>query len=381
MARKRILIASDITDIHAAAVAYALRRKGHDCEMLYTPDFPTLLTLSLHVDPQDRANAVLLRGPDVLQEDRGDGFDAVWRRRPAGVVLPDDMHPGDREVAERQGEAMLAGFFAFLERRPDTFWVNSLASDATAQQKPFQLRSAVRAGLQVPETLFSNDPARIREFIRRHGGVAAYKLMRPASWMAEEDGKTRVYGAYTTPVSEDDLPDDDEMIQLCPGIFQPLLSKSFEVRVCCLGDFFVAARINSQDSERASTDWRAGQFHVGMEPYELPAEVTAACRRLLADLGLAAASLDFVVDPEGRHIFLEVNPQGQFLFLETRTGAPLLDMFAEFLIAGTQDFSWREDHEVVRFAEFEPVWREGWEADAARHVRIRGHLGAADVAP
>jgi hypothetical protein len=236
----------------------------------------------------------------------------------------------------------------------------------------------VAAGLEVPETLFSNDPERIRDFIRRQGGVAAYKLMRPASWMAEEDGKTRIYGAYTTPVSEDQLPDDDEMIQLCPGIFQPLLRKSFEVRVCCLGDFFVAARINSQDDERASTDWRAGQFHVGMEPYELPEEVAAACRRLLADLGLVFAALDFVVDPEGRHIFLEVNPQGQFLFLEKRIGVPLLDMFAEFLAGGTREFTWREDHEVVRFEEFEAVWKESWEADAARHVRIRGHLGAPD---
>ena len=381
MAQKRILIASDATDPHSAAVAFALRKKGHDCELLYTPDFPTLLTLSLEVDPRDRTNPFLMRGPDVFQEDRGEGFDVIWRRRPAGVVLPEDMHPGDREVAERQGEAMLSGLFAFLQRRPDTFWVNSLASDGTALHKPFQLRSAVQAGLLVPETLFSNDPERIRDFIRRQGGVVAHKLMRPASWMAEEDGQTRVFGAYTTTLSEDQLPvDDDEMIQLCPGIFQAFLRKSFEVRVCCLGDFFVAARINSQDDERASTDWRAGQFHVDMVPYELPPEVAAGCRRLLADLGLVFGALDFVVDPEGRHIFLEVNPQGQFLFLEKRTGVPLLDMFAEFLVGGTREFTWREDHEVVRFAEFEEIWKQTWAADAARHVRIQGHLGAPDVA-
>ena len=381
MEQRRILIASDATDPHSAAVAFALRKKGHDCEILYTPDFPTLLTLSLQVDPQGRADQVLMRGPDVLQDDRSQGFDVIWRRRPGGVVLPEDMHPGDREVAERQGEAMLSGLFAFLQRRPDTFWVNSMASDGTALHKPFQLRCAVGAGLLVPETLFSNDPAQIRAFLRRHGGVVAHKLMRPASWMAEEDGKTRVYGAYTTALSEEQLPvDDDEMIQLCPGIFQPFLRKSFEVRVCCLGDLFVAARINSQDDERARTDWRAGQFHVEMLPYELPPDVAASCRRLLVDLGLVFASIDFVVDPEGRHIFLEVNPQGQFLFLEMRTGAPLLDMFAEFLVAGTPNFTWSADHEIVRFAEFEEIWNQTWAEDAARHVRIRGHLGAPDVA-
>jgi glutathione synthase/RimK-type ligase-like ATP-grasp enzyme len=370
MAQKRILIASDATDVHSAAVAFALRRKGHDCEILYTPDFPTLLTLSLHVDPEDRAHQLLLRGPDVLRDDRSEGFDVIWRRRPAGVVLPEDMHAG---------EAMLSGLFAFLARRPDTFWVNSLASDGTALYKPFQLRSAVQAGLLVPETLFSNDPAQIRAFLRRHGGIVAYKLMRPASWTAEEDGQTHVYGAYTTALSEEQLPEDEEMIQLCPGIFQPLLRKSFEVRVCCLGDLLVAARINSQEDERASTDWRAGQFHVDMVPYELPPDVAASCRRLLADLGLIFASLDIVVDPQGRHLFLEVNPQGQFLFLETRTGVPLLDMFAEFLVAGTRKFAWSEDHEVVRFREFEEVWKQTWAVDAARHVRISGHRKAPDV--
>ena len=379
MAQKRILIASDATDLHSAAVAFALRKKGHDCEILYTPDFPTLLTLSLHVDPQDRAHQLRMSGPDVLRDDRSQGFDVIWRRRPAGAVLPEDMHPGDRQVAERQGEAMLAGLFSFLERRPDTFWVNSLASDGTALHKPFQLRSAIQAGLLVPETLFSNDPAQIRAFLRRHGGLVAYKLMRPASWMAEEDGQTRIYGAYTTSLSEEELPEDEEMIQLCPGIFQPMLRKSFEVRVCCLGDLLVAARINSQDDERASTDWRAGQFHVDMLPYELPPDVAASCQRLLVDLGLIFASIDFVVDPEGRHLFLEVNPQGQFLFLETRTGVPLLDMFAEFLVAGTRKFTWSEDHEVVRFTEFEEVWKQTWAVDAARHVRIRGHMGAPDV--
>lgn len=379
MERKRILIASDATDPHSAAVAYALRKKGHDCEVLYTPDFPTLLSLSLGVDPEDRANQILTRGPDLLRADQSGGFDTVWRRRPAGVVLPDDMHPGDREVAERQGEAMLAGLFAFLQRDPRTFWVNSLASDGTALHKPFQLRAAAASGLLIPETLFSNDPEQIRAFLRKHGGTVAYKLMRPASWMADEGGKTRVFGAYTTALSEADLPDDDEMIQLCPGIFQPLLRKSFEIRVCCLGDLFVAARINSQDDARSRTDWRAGQFHVEMIPYELPPDVAAACRRLLDALGLVFASLDFVVDPEGRHVFLEVNPQGQFLFLEQRTGVPLLDMFAEFLVAGTRDFTWSADHEVIRFAEFEPIWNENWAADAARHVRIRGHLGAPDV--
>jgi len=120
-------------------------------------------------------------------------------------------------------------------------------------------------------------------------------------------------------------------------------------------------------------------MHIEMKPYELPGEVAAGCRRLLRDLGLVHASVDFVVDPDGQHVFLEVNPQGQFVFLETRAGLPMLDMFSEFLVAGTRDFTWREDHEVVRFEEYEVIWRETWRTDASRHAHFRRPLGPPDT--
>jgi hypothetical protein len=376
---KRILIVSDADDPHATAVAYALETKGHRCECLFTPDFPTLSALSMRVDPGDPAGRFLLRAPGVAEVDQSAPFDAVWLRRPAGTVLPEDMHPGDREVAQTQCDVFLAGLCAFLPARPDTFWVNPPASEAVARHKPYHLRLAAAVGLDVPETLFSNDPLEIRAFLRRHGGVAAHKLLETASWLSRDADGAHVYVAYTQPVTEEQLP-DDEVLRLCPGIFQPALAKRYEVRVACLGDYLVAARIDSQADARAATDWRVGQIHIGMEPYELPAEVAAGCRRLMRALGLPHGSLDFIVDPEGRHVFLEINPQGQFLFLETRAGLPLLDMWSEFLAAGRRDFVWRDDHRIVRFADYERFWRETGRGQAARHARYRKPLGAPDGA-
>ena len=377
MIQKRILIVSTADDLHAVAVAYALRRKGHRCECLFTPDYPTLLALSIHQDPEDRTSRLLLRGPGILEEDQSEPFDTIWLRRQKGVFLPEDMHPGDKEIASRQCDTFLAGMLACLDREPGTFWVNPLSSDARARQKPYQLRRAIRAGLPIPETLFSNDPAEIRAFLREHGGVVAHKLLESASWISDDE--ERVFAAHTTPLTADQLP-EDAVLRLCPGIFQPLLQKQFEVRVACLGHFLVAIRINSQTDDRAATDWRAGQFYIEMEPYDLPHETAEACRRLLEDLGLVYGALDFVVTPEGEHVFLEVNPQGQFLFLEDRAGLPLLDMFSEFLLAGTRDFTWRNDHDVVRLVEFAESRKETWPAEAALHVRSRLTLGVPDTA-
>jgi hypothetical protein len=377
---KRILIVSEAGDLHSDAVAWALRKKGHDCELLLTPDFPTLLSLSVHVAPDDRAGRFRMRGPDVTGEDHSEPFDAVWLRRPGEAVLPDDMHPGDKEISARQCALYLAGVAPFLDRGDGTFWVNPPANDVTAQQKACQLRSAVRVGLAIPETLLSNDPDEIRAFFRKHGGRVAHKLLRPGSWVARDEsgGVERVFASYTAAVTEDQLPEDD-VLRLCPGIFQPMLQKDFEIRVACLGDFLAAIRINSQTKESAATDWRKGQLDIEMEPYELPREVADGCRRLLRDLGLVHGSIDFVVAPDGEHTFLEVNPQGQFLFLETRAGLPLLDMFSEFLVAGVREFTWRDDHEVLRFAEYEEHRKRTWRADFARHVGLRKPLGVPDV--
>ena len=377
MTRKRVLIVSSADDMHATALAYALRRKGHACECLFTPDFPTLLAMSMRQDPEDRARRLLLRGPGVTEDDQSKPFDTIWLRRQKGAFLPEDMHPGDKEIASRQCESFLACVLAFLDRGPGTFWVNPMSTDPWARQKPYQLRCAIRAGLPVPDTLVSNDPAEIRAFLREHGGVVAHKLLETASWISKDE--EQVFAAHTVPITAEQLP-EDAVVRLCPGIFQPFLPKRFEVRVACLGDFLVALRINSQTDDRAAADWRAGQFNIEMEPYTLPQEVAEGCRRLLEDLDLVYGAIDFVVTPEGEHVFLEVNPQGQFLFLEDRAGLPLLDMFSEFLVAGTREFTWREDHVVVRFKEYLESRRETWPVEAAQHVRPPKPLGVPDTA-
>jgi hypothetical protein len=33
--------------------------------------------------------------------------------------------------------------------------------------------------------------------------------------------------------------------------------------------------------------------------------------------------LDFIVTPEGQHVFLEVNPAGQYMWVESKTGLPI----------------------------------------------------------
>ena len=42
---------------------------------------------------------------------------------------------------------------------------------------------------------------------------------------------------------------------------------------------------------------------------------------------------DFIVTPEGRHVFLESNPRGQYLWIEHYTSMPITEAIADALMA------------------------------------------------
>lgn len=376
MAQKHVLIISDSLDLHARAVAYAVRAKGHVCDVLYCQDFPTTSTISLRPFQQRGGRTYTISGMHEASSVVGDGFDAIWLRRIVSPWLPEEMHPGDRDIATRQGERFLKDVVVALDS-PRTFWVNHFDREI-ASLKVHQLRQAELAGLTIPDTLVSNDPREIKEFIARCGGVAAHKVLELASWKASS---ADYYACYTSAVTEQALP-RDSTLQLCPGIFQSLLPKHFEVRVTCFGDRLLSLRIDSQSDERARVDWRQGQWFVEMRPYELPESVAGPVRDLMRRLRLAAASLDFVVTPDGEHVFLEANPQGQFLWMEDRAELPVLDEFAEYLLTGDSGAQRApaSNRGPVSYAEFQDAWKGGLNEDLQKHVRSQRSRAARENA-
>ena len=340
----RILIQGHLEDVHSTIVSHALRAKGHEVCLWNGCNFPTRQEASLSI--QDR-NTVdwEVHGPGLAL--RSVQFDVVWHRRPVPPVLPDDMHPGDRVVAQRECDAFDQAFWQFVA--PDAFWVNPPESYRRAAAKPVQLAEAARAGLKIPPTLCSNDPEKIRRFIARQDGRVVYKAFRPAQWTMS-GGMAVLFTSIVTP---DDLPEDDTL-RLTPGIFQPEVPKAYELRVTYMGDLGIAARLLSQDHPATTLDWRMACPEVPIQPAQLPSEVDSACRRLMRRLGLVFGCFDFIVTPEGEHIFLEVNEMGQFLWIEELNPEfKLLDCFCEFLTQRrAEEFHWQPTAHSVSLPEF-----------------------------
>jgi hypothetical protein len=353
----RLLIATFPNDVHALEVALVLRHHGHEVELWCGSDFPTLQ--SGVVELGDGAPRWSVAGPELAL--RGDPFDVVWYRRSSPPVLPARMHPGDRPMAQRECDDFVAGLWELVA--PDAYWVNPLATHARAELKLLQLREAQASGLVIPRTLSTNDPDRIRAFLAEADGPVVYKAFYPAIWREGE----RLAHLLTSEVSLAALPPDD-VLRLTPGIFQPRIEKAHELRVTVMGDRVLTARIVSQAEPGTRLDWRARTIGLRMEPDVLPAEVERGVHALMRRLGLVFGCLDFIVTPDGRHVFLEVNPMGQFLWLEhTNPELRVLASFCAFLVAkGGGDPQAVAD---ARHADWCPRALALGESSAASHVR------------
>ncbi|PRQ08186.1 MvdC/MvdD family ATP grasp protein [Enhygromyxa salina] len=342
----KILIPTQSHDIHATAVAAAIATKGHEAVLWYASDLPTQQTMSLNYDGRDEPQ-LELHGVDL---DHHGTFDVVWLRRPASPVLPDTMHPGDHTFAVQEWRSALEGVWDTLSA--SGFWINPRIAARRAESKPAQLAAARRVGLDIPATLLSNDPQRIRSFIRANSPTETiYKPFATTQW---DLGDGAAAYLFTAVVDEAGLP-PDEILRLTPGIFQPRLAKAHELRVTFMGEHMFVARLGSQAVDGAEVDWRIKTRAVATEVGVLPAKVEMACRALMRTLGLVFACFDFIVTPDGKHVFLEVNQMGQFLWLEELAPEmPLLDAFCEFLIQGRPDFRWRAPapNEGLRFKDF-----------------------------
>lgn len=323
-----VLIATVVGDLHAHAVAVALQQRGVDTELWYTSDFPATSKETYKVSPTG-APTLAFRGPELALSNPEP--DVVWNRRVGFEVPFERLARSDRYFAELEAKAFRDGSMALLA--PDAFWVNPWREAHFAKSKLFQLQLARSVDFNVPETLCTNDPDAVRSLIDKHGDEIIYKPFRGVPW---NDGESS-WGCYTTVIREEDLV-SDQLLTAVPGIYQEKIEKTFELRVTMIGQRAFAARIDSQDTRKGKVDWRLAYDEITMAPFKLPEDWLERCRSLLNAMGLVFGCIDFIVTPDGKLVFLEINEQGQFLFIERYCDLPVLDAFVSLLSTGSPKY-------------------------------------------
>ncbi|MFN0245032.1 MAG: MvdC/MvdD family ATP grasp protein [Planctomycetota bacterium] len=303
-------------------VSRALEKRGAQAFRFNTDLFPTEVSIRIALD----------RSGETVEIETAEGtVDArelagAWHRRIAiASAIPSDMDKQVRFAAVEESRRVVNGMLVSLP----CFVLDTWPRLRIAENKQLQLELARAAGLDVPKTLVTNDPAAARAFWHGCKGRVVTKMM--ASFAIYEEGQEKV--VFTNPVTEKDL-DGLDGLRFCPMTFQEVLDKSVELRVTVVGERVFTAAIDSNQMERSKTDWRreGSALLSKWTKSELPQDVERGMLKVMDALGLNYGAADFIVTPEGRTVFLEVNPAGEFFWLERENGLPISEAIADVLL-------------------------------------------------
>jgi len=196
--------------------------------------------------------------------------------------------------------------------------VNRLSAMASNSSKPFQAQAVVRHGFATPETLVSDDPDEVLEFVDRYRDVV-YKSC---------SGIRSVVTAFDPTADRERL----DRLRWCPVQFQERVAGP-DVRVHVVGDEVYAALVDT-----TAIDYRYARAQVGsdarLSSYRLDDHLAARCVALASDLDLPFAGIDLKLAPDGRVVCFEVNPSPGFSWYESETGLPIARAVARWLLGG-----------------------------------------------
>jgi len=302
-------------------VSQALASRGIRPIRFNTDLFPSSVKLSARAGDERTAHFFTETGEQISAAQ----VRAVWARKLWSPRMAGDLDERYRSMCVGESIAALEGF---LDALHDARWVNDLQHQHAAENKQRQLRLAACAGLRVPRTLVTNDPAAARQFFEETEGQTVAKLLSP---LAVSMDAIEPF-VYTNRVREDDLA-GAETLRHSPMVFQELIPKACELRVACVaGEAFVGA-LDASGTSRGQTDWRrVAPEECRWQRAELPTEVVSSLQSLMLELGLVFGAADLICTPSGEHVFLEVNPGGEWGMLERDLGLPISEAIAEALL-------------------------------------------------
>jgi glutathione synthase/RimK-type ligase-like ATP-grasp enzyme len=187
------------------------------------------------------------------------------------------------------------------------------------ENKGVQLSFAREIGLTIPETLISNRPESIRDFVDaartdRFAIKALANVYIPPPFSDPDDEIV----IYTQLVTRDDIlssPKDD--FEGPPFILQEYVEKAFEVRLIMFDGELLSYAIESQADPVAKVDWRVSATEPHSYLIDTPDPIRTLCDRYLRRAGLNYGAFDFCVRPDGSWVFLECNSEGQWAWLES----------------------------------------------------------------
>ena len=293
----KILIISKDIDVHADAVRWGLTQLGFETLLWDWEHFPNLNAGIFSINSTSVQNIeLIIQGEKVRAP-----FDVIWVRRKINPKAMPDCHEDDIKIVEKESLSYLENILPFLGHER-TLWINDVEADRIAANKVRQLLIAKEAGFRIPETLIGNTYEQIKDFFIKHNKAIVFKAFSSANWVISD----KVFKVQRTSLLNEEHILNDYAIRACPGIYQALIEKKYELRVTVIGDELFAAALDSQ-KYGPTVDWR---YDINIDENTLksvvlPKDIAEKCFTFCRQTGLQFAAFDFVVDKNDDFVFLE----------------------------------------------------------------------------
>ncbi|MBK9264115.1 MAG: MvdD family ATP-grasp ribosomal peptide maturase [Polyangiaceae bacterium] len=253
--------------------------------------------------------------------------DAIWYRRGRTAEKLPQMERQMRHGAMLESKALLYGALAaapcFVLDPPHVVRSN--------EHKPRQLHLARELGLEIPRSVMTNDPQEAREFIESCPNGAVAKMLS-AFPVFDENGNEQV--VFTTLITKEHLGKLDGL-RYSPMVFQERIRKKLELRITVIGTRMFTACVDSENTAGADIDWRERGVTLlqSWKEYTLPSDIETKIGKYMERIGMQYSAVDVIVDPDGRHVFLEANPAGECFWMQYNSpNFPLSDALADVLL-------------------------------------------------
>jgi hypothetical protein len=302
-----VLIVSNEQDLGADFVVLELKKRAIRtvrCNAERLPEWRVSLRPGVEWSLTDPLNRTILSSDAT----------GVWWRRPERPQFEASLPADQQNALVEQWQAFIEG----LSSVPGPRWVSAPAAIVAAEDKALQIAVAVRVGLRVPQTLWTNDVALAHRQI--DGSAAIVKTVTSAHW--ENDAEAAF--VFASPVASSDLPADAESFAAAPAVIQAMIAPKRDVRVTVVGKTALAAETTTAD-----LDWRTDPS-AEWRQHKLPAEVASRCIALVEHLGLQFGGIDLALDDSGAYWFLEINPNGEWGWLQA-CGLPIASALTDVL--------------------------------------------------
>lgn len=244
---------------------------------------------------------------------------SVWFRRVKIPNFENLSHSIKKYISDE-----LRVYFNNLWELLDVKWLSIPKNIYRAENKFLQLNEARKIGLDIPSTLISFDPIKIKKFFFDNNSNV---IVKPIFNNEFKQGNVSKH-IFTNKLGKDKLEKITEYVPL-PSIFQKYIEKEIEIRITVVDNNVFSAYVDSQSSIEASIDWRKkrNKFY----KFILPEDIKVKCIQLVKNLNLSFGAIDMIKSKDGKYVFLEINPNGQWGWIEMDTELPISNSIIQFL--------------------------------------------------